>query len=305
MVGNASGSPCTVAKPCARLSIAIGVAGKDRIGGSTLSPIPERCDDEDACCARLTRTKSIRPLPPTPKPAPQIRRLPPRPLPPCPPVPSITVIPPTPSSPSSIFAPETHNETSETPLLLTSASPIHRPPALVVLTSPDALKPSNRDSQCITPLTPSIPQAPTPTTARRKRLSKLRRHLGETIPDELILGNKLLPPMSKQSELDIEIVSVSHSELCFARSMKSPGSMDSNSVSTSEESEELDTLEDDEDEGIGIVSAEDLDEHEWFQGTVFKAVQPRRYSQRWYLEKGGKRWEDTDYTDILSRLRSL
>ncbi len=82
-------------------------------------------------------------------------------------------------------------------------------------------------------------------------------------------------------------------------------SADSNSVSTSEESEELETLEDDEDEDIGIVLAEDIDEDEWFQGTVFKAVQPRRYSQRWYLEKGGKRWEDTDYTDILSRLRSL
>ncbi|KAK0219688.1 hypothetical protein EDD85DRAFT_336748 [Armillaria nabsnona] len=299
MVCNASGSSCIGANPCARPSIVIGTADKDRTVRPTLSPIAERRDDEEACCSH--HTKPIRPLPPVPKPAPRIRRLPSRPLPPFP-VPTIAVVPPTPSSPSTSVMPETHNETPETPLLLTSASPIHRPPALVVLTSPDALKPSNRDSQCLTPLTPSIPQAPTPTTARRKRLSKLRRHLGETVPEELVSGNKLLPPTSKPSELDIEITSVSKSELCFARSMKSA---DSNSVSTSEESEELETLEDDEDEGIGIVLAEDIDEDEWFQGTVFKAVQPRRYSQRWYLEKGGKRWEDTDYTDILSRLRSL
>ncbi|KAK0205493.1 hypothetical protein DFS33DRAFT_773259 [Desarmillaria ectypa] len=275
------------------------------MNGSTLSPIAERRDDEDACCSRYTHMKSIRPLPPTPKPVRRIRRLPSRPLPPFPPVPSIAVVPPAPSSPSTIITPETHNETLKTPFLLTLAPPIHRPPALVVLTSPDALKPSNLDSQCITPLTPSIPQAPTPTTARRKRLSKLRRHLGETIPGELVPGNKLVPPMSNPSELDIEIISVSHSELCFARSIKSPGSTDSNSVSTSEESEELDTVEGDMDEGIGVVSVEDIDEDEWFQGTVFKAVEPRRYSRRWYLEKGGKRWEDTDYTDILSRLRSL
>lgn len=111
--------------------------------------------------------------------------------------------------------------------------------------------------------------------------------------------------MLRSSELDIEKISVSHSELCFAQSIKSLGSTDSSSVSTSEDSEGLDTLEDDEDEDIDVVVAGDVDEDEWFQGAAFRAVQPRRYSRRWYLEKGGKRWEDTDYTDILSRLRSL
>lgn len=39
--------------------------------------------------------------------------------------------------------------------------------------------------------------------------------------------------------------------------------------------------------------------------TIFRALPLKRYSKKWIREKGSRRWEERDYTDILQTLRSL
>ncbi|KAF8912622.1 hypothetical protein CPB85DRAFT_579122 [Mucidula mucida] len=247
-------------------------------------PSPETKD-------RVRRTNSTtstrRPLPPPPVPgssAPRptsssgIRRLPVRPL---PSRPSIAVTPatplpltPLPSSPESV----------EKPGRATRGQ-------LTLVISPDALLPPrcHSDSTICTPITPLGPQAPTPTTARRKRMSKLRRHLGETVPEDLIPGSDplFLPVLPSELLKQIAQESTDDLEICF----DGDGFEFLEAGQDEDEPEKVDKVEQ-------FVWSKD-------QEMKYSSVPPKRYSKRWIVERGGQRWEDTDYSDILSRLRAL
>ncbi len=138
-------------------------------------------------------------------------------------------------------------------------------------------------------------------------MSKLRRHLGETVPEDLIPGSDplFLPVLPSELLKQIAQESTDDLEICFVRSSYSDSS-DSLSDDSAEDGDGFEFLEAGQDED----EPEKVDKVEQFvwskdQEMKYSSVPPKRYSKRWIVERGGQRWEDTDYSDILSRLRAL
>ncbi|KAJ7044470.1 hypothetical protein C8F04DRAFT_1068457 [Mycena alexandri] len=136
--------------------------------------------------------QQIRPLPripPTPNSAPPLPTAPPGPHRPLSRNASMRPLPTLPESgalaisvtPATPLPPPTPTVGSRAHL---SPPTIRRGPprfaSLSLQTSPDALKPNAFDSHT-SPPSPTLPEPPSPRTARRKRICKLRRHLGESV----------------------------------------------------------------------------------------------------------------------------
>ncbi|KAK7050014.1 hypothetical protein VNI00_005445 [Paramarasmius palmivorus] len=249
------------------------------------------------------------PLPPAPLSAPvatkgTCRTIRPLPSPPTPPPetelkPTICVTPATP------LPPPTPNAGSM--VHLSPPSSFSKPRSygsLCLQTSPDVLTTfiaeEDEGDWASSPLTPSIPQRPSPSVARRKRMSKLRRHLGESVTDSMLPMNKdqtqkLLTALAEDPGSTADL-----NDLIFHKNVDSeeqePEEQDlvEDGSSTSEDDDSLFTLDDDSSDKLWVVD-----------GTTFRAATLRRYSKKWIREKGGHRWEEDDYTHILRALRSL
>ena len=127
------------------------------------------------------------------------------------------------------------------------------------------------DSAYLSPLTPSIPQRPSPVTTKRKRIAKLRRHLGESIPPELVfrkanVGPERVETISRQLHVRIQNVKT--------------------------------VVRDDE-------SAHGVDRSWVTDEAAFHPNAIRRFSRKWLQERGGRRWVEEDYEKILQALRAL
>lgn len=241
--------------------------------------------------------KRVRPLPPVPMSAPalspanQIPVYSPRPLPSLPPsrpLPTveISITPPTPSS--------SHARTVSCAKPLPEFPPVRPPPgSLSVQTSPEALA-RRRCSNGSSFLSPVSPLAPSPLTARKRRLSKLRRHFGERVPDDLVRR-----PSS--AALTKKIVLEKLEQIGEVRLYAQAGA-------TVKKMLEVHPDEDDSDEDSDAWEDEKgEDDYTWVlaNGAAFRAVPIKRYSPKWVRECKGERWEEKDYQNILRDLRAL
>ncbi|KAJ7253057.1 hypothetical protein B0H12DRAFT_1233764 [Mycena haematopus] len=168
-------------------------------------------------------------------------------------------------------------------------------------TSPDALRPRNSDptpsfpspsipelsSDALHPRTadptpsspsPSIPEPPSPSTAHRKRLSKLRRHLGESVPLEL------LPVAGRADRASREKHVYSQTVIAVKKLLDLDG-------------DDSDTTSEDEEDRYSLV---------FTHGQTHRTIPVKRYSRKWVRENsGGDRWVEENYSNILRELRAL
>ncbi|KAJ7151449.1 hypothetical protein C8R43DRAFT_1005225 [Mycena crocata] len=237
-------------------------------------------------------TRQIRPLPkipPTPQSAPptprrQISSNSLRPLPCLPCVPELGIsLSVTPASPLAPPTPVVQSSAHLSPPTSTLAPPRRFASlSLRLNTSPDALEP--RVSPIPSPpSSPAIPEPPTPNTAQRKRMSKLRRHLGETVQLELFPD-----PGDKENDLGRKREADIYSKMVVSvKQLLDLGDSD-DSDTTSED-------EDDEDEYSLVLT----------HGQAHRAIPIKRQSRKWIREKGGHRWVEENYSNILRDLRAL
>ncbi|KAJ7704364.1 hypothetical protein B0H17DRAFT_1039412 [Mycena rosella] len=239
----------------------------------------------DVGASTRPKIRPLPPIPPTPKSAPpvprrQISHASLRPL-PCVPETNISVS----LTPASPLPPPTPLVQSNTHLRAPCAlAPPRRFASLSLRlhTSPDALDARVPPPPLPTPPpTPGISEPPSPVSAQRKRMSKLRRHLGESVQLELfpdpgddtnVFGEKKGADLYSQT-----VVAV-----------KKLLEIDTDSDDTSSE-------EDGDDYSLVLVA----------HGQAPRAVPVKRYSRKWIREKGGERWVEENYSDILRDLRAL
>ncbi|KAJ6588364.1 hypothetical protein B0H19DRAFT_1098951 [Mycena capillaripes] len=234
--------------------------------------------------------RKIRPLPipPTPKSAPprvptrQISHTSLRPLPCVPESAAGVSVSVTPASPVAPPIPVLH---SGSHLFPPPILPVLPPPrrfaslSLRLHTSPDALAPRAAPPPLPSPPPiPSIPDPPSPNTAHRKRMSKLRRHLGESVTLDLFpdVGDK---SAWARQEADI----YSRTAVAVKKLLDLDG-------------DDSDASSDDEEDTYSLV---------FTHGQAHCAIPVKRYSRKWIREKGGERWVEENYSDILRDLRAL
>ncbi|KAF8062257.1 hypothetical protein FPV67DRAFT_263288 [Lyophyllum atratum] len=170
-----------------------------------------------------------------------------------------------------------------------------RPKLPALVTDIDILKPPENDADSIT--SPLSPQMPTPLTAKRKRMSKLRRHLGEPILDEEFYARRLSPtPVTALTKGPVlQEVEQLGERLTYIRAAITVGKI-------------LDIIDEESDDSEEVEKDEEVQEdYTWVleNGTVFRGFRERRHSRRWMHEKRGQRWEESNYDVILQALRSL
>ncbi|KAK7019827.1 hypothetical protein R3P38DRAFT_1224005 [Favolaschia claudopus] len=221
-------------------------------------PIPPSPQSAPPMPRRQTSTASLRPLPCVPETTGV----------------SFSVTPASPLPPPTPVVQSSRHLSPPPPIF----APSHRFASISLRldTSPDALKRVVDPPLSSPPPTPAMPEPPTPTTARRKRMSKLRRHLGESVQLELLPdpGN-----MAEKENL--------HSQTIFAvKKLLDLGEDDTDDESST----------DDEDDRYSLVFS---------HGHTHHVVPVKRYSRKWVRERGGDRWVEENYSNILRELRAL
>ncbi|KAJ7129538.1 hypothetical protein C8R44DRAFT_777028 [Mycena epipterygia] len=230
------------------------------------------------------------PIPPTPKSAPPLPHRPlsrspsMRPL-PCLPdsgaaasgALAISVTPATPMSP--------HRPALESSTHLSAPCPRPGPPRFASLslnlqTSPDALAPRAFESS--TPATPTLPEPPSPATAQRKRIHKLRRHLGESVQLQLVLDRP-------DTRLDV---------LAELRHRDHHAKHDAYPIETRVlDSDDSDESQSDYDDGRESGYSWDM--------IVPASARVPPESQKWVRERGKQRWTEDNFSKVLRDLRAL
>ncbi|KAF9467145.1 hypothetical protein BDZ94DRAFT_1249682 [Collybia nuda] len=262
-----------------------------------------------------TRSKGIRPLPPIPT------TTPPSYTEVCPhDYPTLRVIrplpsPPTgPSRPDIIDLPRGPSSTQHQNVVATTISP---KPVLSVELGPNAPAPSVRlvsppttrpalpllitDTELLRVFpppadpvsmvnSPATPQPPTPQTAKQKRITKLRRHLGERIPDEAVPIIQVTP--QRKTEQGLERLQKLGVDSIYLRAAITVG--------------KILNIPDDGGSDRSSVASEEDEAYEWdlVDSRECRSMS-RRESRRWVREKGGRRWEESNYENVLQALRAL
>ncbi|KAL0946152.1 hypothetical protein HGRIS_012415 [Hohenbuehelia grisea] len=143
------------------------------------------------------------------------------------------------------------------------------------------------------PILPDSPEIPSPNTLRQRRMSKLRRQLGEDVPPELVSCPPSRAGTPVFGELDKAIDLPDDMEDLFARSKSKM------SYAGSEGAES-------DDESVG----EDMDWSALAQTARMRLeagqhARKKRFNTRTLLDKGGRRREETNWSDVLKQLRAL
>lgn len=185
------------------------------------------------------------------------------------------------SSPTHPSAPHI-SITPPTPLPVSTFRP-ERPRLSTLQTAPAALLPRvKEDYESCSPLTPAMPQAPSPTTARNRQMLKIRRHLGAAVPSELFLPqtpNKIDPIPS----VNLDMVD-----------------------SESESEEEEEPLDEDYAPVFTFIGQDKSALTPWTAISSYNPACQRRLTlKKWVWEKDGRRWDEKNYDEILDRLRKL
>ncbi|KIK68356.1 hypothetical protein GYMLUDRAFT_714713 [Collybiopsis luxurians FD-317 M1] len=272
----------------------------------TIQSLGDIEEDEDS---PAKSPKGKRPLPPVPLSAPlspsTVHSPKTRPLPPTPHVKanslSISVTPATPLAPATPIVESPHH------LSAPRVRRLPKPLEIPSVQAPPSYQMSHRDSLVHSPDLISLPELPTPAAARQRRLSKLKRFLGETVPDELVpiissardpqTAKELLAHLRDFSESESVSNEIALDPVIISQRLKEL----EDDVTLSDAEDELVFLDEDE-EAESPIQGSDLllgSEH------VFAAVPFKRYSRKWVWDKGGDRREEQDYAYILQALRSL
>lgn len=126
-------------------------------------------------------------------------------------------------------------------------------------------------------------------------MAKLRRHLGESILDEAVYARRrssiIVTPVTKEMTLRQPGERVTYLRAGIA--VEKILNLGPEESGNEEEEEEEDAR---------------IEEYSWVSvngGTAFRAFSGRRHSRKWMREKGGRRWEESDYKAVLQALRSL
>ncbi|KAF7329786.1 hypothetical protein MKEN_00241900 [Mycena kentingensis (nom. inval.)] len=172
-------------------------------------------------------------------------------------------VPPSPGKAGSRFATLSLKLQLPTPSihlqLLSPQTPVLSPDASVMSLSP--------------PPTPGLMEPPSPNTAVRRRISKLRRHLGQSV------------------QLDLFGEEGHEADVCAQTANAVRRLLDLDSSSGSDDDEESD-----EEQYAFVLTTGDAQ---------CELPIPNRYSRKWIREKGGQRWVEENYSDILRDLRAL
>ncbi|KAJ7507945.1 hypothetical protein B0H11DRAFT_151974 [Mycena galericulata] len=234
------------------------------------------------------RGQTLRPLPRIPIP-PTPRSAPPAPPHHLSPSPSMRPLPCLPESGVSFSVTPATPIPPPTPIVgsATHLAPPHPRPgpprfaslSLKVQTSPDAVKSRASDSSPPSPSTPTLPEPPSPRTAQRNRMSKLRRHLGESVQMQLILDRP-------------DIVDV-------LAELRTPGKEDIYPRIPVPQVLDLDGSDSDaSSEGDG----DDNGDYSW---RTLERVSSNRQSQKWVRERGKHRYTEDNFSNVLRDLRRL
>jgi hypothetical protein len=158
---------------------------------------------------------------------------------------------------------------------------------LTVKTEPAVQKVAGSDSSLSSP---SQEEPLSPATAKQKQYSKLRRHLGASIPPELVYKDKAAGATSPWIAPVLEYVP--------------EDGLDSIYVFAGEEHDEEEISEESESEEGG--ESEEL-ETRWEPPPETAANKPSRdgYCGKWMREEGGRRWLVSNYEDVVQALRDL
>ncbi|KII91716.1 hypothetical protein PLICRDRAFT_38544 [Plicaturopsis crispa FD-325 SS-3] len=161
-------------------------------------------------------------------------------------------------------------------------------PKVRVSTDTSLLPPHALEPPTPSPLSP-IPLSPT--TANRRRLAKLRRKLGESLPPQAIYGGEEEGVMITTLEKITQ-----HQPMLIVSDDESDSDSDSEPGT------------DDVDNAVVNHVAQNLGARLQRMGATLGTSQSaliRRCSRQWVREKGGRRWAEHDYQDVLRSLRQL
>ncbi|KAH7928850.1 hypothetical protein BV22DRAFT_1030235 [Leucogyrophana mollusca] len=174
-----------------------------------------------------------------------------------------------------------------TPPSAQSSKAAHLPPLTIPSTSSCSLSSSS------SLVTPTSPEHPSPFTTKRRRFSKLRRHFGDAPPIDLVFRADPKADHSKSNNLHtgrwgesfISFDSAfdneedhSHSEVDVHLSESEDGSAYNECVAG------------------GQLGGDPEAKHHYLT---------KQHSKKWIREKGGRRWTERDYNNVLQGLRNL
>lgn len=247
---------------------------------------------------RLRLGRPVRPLPPIPVPSsPGLtsthgrKRTRPRMCRPLPPPPVTQQTPPTPP-------PETRRRTRPKISIVTS-------------TAPGALMP------LVTPLSASVPQLPTPRTAKRKQISKLSKTLGEKVPYEMMFRDSSgcvdLGQMIEVMQYDSKKPQKSEGREMLTNG-KAPSYRQVSEVQITPLISET-AREGSRDKGMKHLDPKRWDlysqDQDWELVSRSDISRGRLdstdslLSMKWIRERGGERWVENDFDGVLQTLRKL
>jgi hypothetical protein len=135
-----------------------------------------------------------------------------------------------------------------------------------------------------------------PATAKRKQYSKLRRHLGASIPPELVYGEK--GGVTIDPSINPIVEHPPEGEQDYTYLTVAPGPHEENESSEESESEESES----EESGNGKMS-----DPGWSSPPSDPIREPSKhqYYGRWMREQGGRRWLVSNYREVIQSLREL
>ncbi|KAJ7781109.1 hypothetical protein B0H16DRAFT_1497112 [Mycena metata] len=154
--------------------------------------------------------------------------------------------------------------------------------SLSLQTSSDALQ-ANAFGSCASPPSPTLPEPPSPRTAQRKRMHKLRRYLGESV--QVVLD--------RPDKADVLAG--------LRRAVKAYDAYPDLMVE-----EVLDFDGDDDDSDASSEASNDSWEMYNQSNASWDATRnSKRSSTKWIRERGKDRWTEADFSKILEDLRAL
>lgn len=116
-------------------------------------------------------------------------------------------------------------------------------------------------------------------------MSKLRRHLGEDIPEQAVPIIQITALGKKEQKLGIDPAYL-RTAITVGRILSLPDEEDSDLSSESSE-------------------GDDAYNSEWVLAERVVRIVGRRESRKWVLERGGQRWEESNYEKVIQTLRAL
>ncbi|KAI5891418.1 uncharacterized protein SCHCODRAFT_02629029 [Schizophyllum commune H4-8] len=173
---------------------------------------------------------------------------------------------------------------------------------LSVDTSSLRLAPLSPESDETSPISPYIPEPPTPATAHRRRMSKLRRHLGERPPSILVPAVPPLPPLPEKAHI-----------LGALSNVRDPVSL-ADAIDTAHRVLEIEfdstsddeyTESDAEDDTLKPIACAEEPADAVTQRFGTPPRPPHKYSKKWLRERRGRQRETLPYQEVLNALRVL